>query len=653
MPFVLLLVVIAIVFLLMGVRYIPLDRVGIVERRFSSAGSVERGIMALNGEAGYVPELLRGGLHWLMPFQYSVTRASMVTIPQGKMGYVFARDGEALGPMQTLASNIAAKDFQDVRDFLSKGGQKGPQRTILREGTYALNLAQFIVVTETEVHHLPLDESDTAMFRAMAQLLFERQGFSPVIIKGSDDAIGVVTVQDGPSMQSGEIIAPIVGDDPSVAFGYHNNFQDPEAFLRAGGLRGRQLQVLVEGTYFINRLFATVELQPKTVVDVGHVGVVVTYVGHRGPDVSGNNYRHGELAEAGSRGVQTEPLLPGKYAFNTFAGKVLTVPTTNFILKWNKIEYGAHKLDENLSEVSLITKDAFEPTLPLSVVVHIDYKKAPLVVQRFGDIKKLVEQTLDPMVAAYFKNIGQTRTLVQIIQERSQIQDQATREMREKFAHYNLELEEVLIGTPGSATGDHAIEQVLEQIRARQIAEEQIETYARQERASVKERELREAEARAKQQAGLTESELGITIQSNEGKAAYERSVQEAARIKTIAEADAERITRLGMAEALAIEEQVRAYGGPRFQVTREVMKQFTEAIIQAKVEVVPKVLVNGGGGAGGTGGSGSILESLLTLILADKMVDGPVAQTMAQSSNPDVVKMREKLLSSIGETKR
>ena len=29
--------------------------------------------------------------------------------------------------------------------------------------------------------------------------------------------------------------------------------------------------------------------------------------------------------------------------------------------------------------------------------------------QRFGDIKKLVEQTLDPMVAAYFKNVGQTR----------------------------------------------------------------------------------------------------------------------------------------------------------------------------------------------------------------------------------------------------
>jgi hypothetical protein len=33
--------------------------------------------------------------------------------------------------------------------------------------------------------------------------------------------------------------------------------------------------------------------------------------------------------------------------------------------------------------------------MPLSVVVHIDYRKAPLVVQRFGDIKRLVDQTLD------------------------------------------------------------------------------------------------------------------------------------------------------------------------------------------------------------------------------------------------------------------
>src|SRR5262249_4016210 len=158
--------------------------------------------------------------------------------------------------------------------------------------------------------------------------------------------------------------------------------------------------------------------------------------------------------------------------------------------------------------ISLITQDAFEPSLPLSVVLHIDYRKAPLVIQRFGDIRRLVEQTLDPMVAAYFKNVGQTRTLIQLIQDRSEIQKVAVEAMKEKFAHYNLELEEVLIGTPSSpATGDKRIEEILNQLRSRQIAKEQIETYTRQQEASLKERELREAESRAHQQQTLTESE--------------------------------------------------------------------------------------------------------------------------------------------------
>ena len=58
----------------------------------------------------------------------------------------------------------------------------------------------------------------------------------------------------------------------------------------------------------------------------------------------------------------------------------------------------------------MITKDAFEPTLPLSVVMHTDYKKAPMIIQRFGDVKKLVEQTLDLMVSAFFKHIAQKMT---------------------------------------------------------------------------------------------------------------------------------------------------------------------------------------------------------------------------------------------------
>ncbi len=633
-----------ILFFLSGIRYIPNNRVGIVEKNFSGNGSVKSGLIALNKEAGFQPQVLRGGLHYLMPVQYTVHRMPLVTITQGKIGYVFARDGLPLAPDQTLASNVHVSDFQDVEAFLKNGGQRGPQRRILREGTYAINLMQFVVITEEHVYSMPLNRDEAQIIQRMAEVIAERKGFRPVVIKDTDDLVGIVTVHDGPSLAQGEIIAPIVGDDPANTETFHNNFQNPEHFLAAGGYRGRQLQVLVEGTYYINRLFATVEMIQKTIVDVGMVGVVVSYTGAAGADLSGQEYRHGELVERGKRGVWSEPLLPGKYAFNTYAGKVISVPTTNIILKWIRTEVGSHRFDENLSEVSLITKDAFEPSLPLSVVIHIDYQKAPLVIQRFGDVKRLVEQTLDPMVSAYFKNIGQTRTLIQLIQERSQIQSVASQEMKEKFEHYNLQLEEVLIGTPSSAAGDKAIETILTQLRQRQIAVEQIETYTRQETAATKERELREAEARAQQQRNITESELSITVQTNQGKAEYQRALQQAAQIRALAQAEAEKVARVGIAQALAIDEQVRAYGGPQFQVTQQVMSRFAEAIQQSRVDVVPRVLV--GGGQDGSPTTGSIMEGLLTLLLSEKMGVGVAGQANAPRS-PEAEALREQIRQS------
>ncbi len=637
--------------ILIFVRYVPNDGVGIVEKRFSGRGSVESGIIALAGQAGFQPEVLRGGLHLLNRFQYALHIHPIVTITQGRIGYVFARDGRALEPTQSLASNLTTASFEDARGFLTNGGQRGPQRAILREGAYAINLALFVVITEERLYYLPMSRDDHKLFHANAQTIQERDGFAPLVIRGADDLVGVVTVHDGPALAEGEIIAPSVGGNDA---GDHNSFQDPERFLALGGQRGRQLQVLVDGTYYLNRLFATIELIPKTVIDVGHVGVVVSYTGAHGADLSGVDYKHGELVTNGQRGVWSVPLLPGKYAFNTFAGAVIVVPTTNFILKWIRSQVGAHRFDENLTEVSLITKDAFEPSLPLSVVVHIDYRKAPLVIQRFGDIRKLVEQTLDPMVSAYFKNVGQTRTLIQLLQDRSEIQRIAGIEMREKFAHYNLELEEVLIGTPASSAGDKRIEDILAQLRHRQIAQEQIETYSQQEKAAVQERELREAEARAKQQSHITESELSITVQTNQGKAEYQRALQQAAqvktmaeaegsRIRTLAEAEAEKAARVGIAQAMAIEEQVRAYGGPQFQLTQEVMSRFATAIQHSGVDVVPKIVIGGNsggaggssGGLGGPGGSspssgGSVIEALMAMLLSDRL-----GQLTAANGNP------------------
>ena len=629
--FVLLLLIIA----SRSVRYVNNNRVAIVEKLWSRSGSISGGLIALQKEAGFQPEVLRGGYHFFFPFQYKVHVQSLVTIPQGQIGYVFARDGAPLNPTQTLASNLKTANFLDVQAFLDEGGQKGPQRAILREGTYALNLAQFVIITGDRIYGLMLEGNDQALFEEMKSEIGERDGFAAVVIRGAEDMIGIVTVHDGAALTADHIIAPEVGIDQANELSFHNSFQDPEKFLIAGGRRGRQLQVLVEGSYFINRLFATVEMVAKTIIEVGHVGVVISYTGESGTDTSGEGYRHGELVARGNRGVWSEPLLPGKYAFNTYAGKVVIVPTTNFILKWDQATTGQHKLDENLSEVSLITKDAFEPTLPLSVVVHIDYRKASLVIQRFGDIKKLVEQTLDPMVSAYFKNIAQKKTLIELLQERSEIQELAGAEMRTKFSNYNLEMQEVLIGTPRAAPGNDQIEIVLNQLRQRQIAEEKVTTYEKQKIAAEGERSLREAESRALQQTAITESELSITVQENEGKAASRRATQEAdktrtaaqaeadrtrylgegeaARIVALAGADAERITKTGLATANAIERQVSASGGAQFQLTRQIVERLADALEKSGVEIVPRVQISG------NEGGGNMLQSLLGMLLSEK----------------------------------
>jgi uncharacterized membrane protein YqiK len=519
--------------------YIRNDSVGIVEKLWSLSGSVADGFLALDGKAGFRPELLRGGMHFFMPFQYRVHKQPLITVPQGTMAYVFARGGVPLRPGQTLATDRNDISFEDTRGFLTHGGQRGPQRRILREGVYALNTAQFIIFTARDEHAVGLRDGTT--LAEMRAILDERDAFEPVVIRGQDDAVGIVIIHDGPALDRDEIIAPTVGTDPGAPESFHNSFQDPERFLAAGGRRGRQEQVLVEGTYFINRLFATVEILPKTNIELGKVGVVVSYTGPQGTDLSGAEYKHGELVEKGRRGVWQCPLHPGKYALNPYALKAVPVPTTNFVLRWVEGRSEDHGFDRNLSEIKLITKDAFEPIMPLSIVLHIAYEDAPWVVQQFADIKMLVEQTLDPMVSAYFKDAAQSKTLIELVNQRAELQREAVEQMKARFQKYRLNIMEVMIGTPRAAANDKHIDTVFEQLRQRQVAKEQLATYDSQRVAAEKERELREAEATARAQGDLTKSAIQIELSQNQGAAELRRKQQEAEATKVTAEATAMR----------------------------------------------------------------------------------------------------------------
>src|SRR5262245_44657935 len=166
---------------LCGLRIIPNDKVGVVENLWSPRGSVADGrIIAIGGEAGYQVDILRGGIHFgYWRWKYRIHKVGLVTIPQGQIGYVYARDGEPLPPSQTLGRIVPCNNFQDARSFLIGTplpesapagesafipiGQRGRQRAILREGVYAVNLALFVVMTETQVYRLSSSTSKQEM----------------------------------------------------------------------------------------------------------------------------------------------------------------------------------------------------------------------------------------------------------------------------------------------------------------------------------------------------------------------------------------------------------------------------------------------------------------------------------------------------------
>jgi len=652
---------------LLGVVYIPYTHVGIIEKIWSSKGSLREGqIIARNGEAGLQARFLRGGIHFgLYPWQYRIHKEPLVVVAEGKMAYIYARDGVPLEPVQTLGRNVDSNHFQDALRFLEAQGQRGRQRGILREGVYAINLGLFVVITEDRVFSGPVREAIDRYASWKAQLASMR-AFDPVVIGtgaggqsrfragiadssaseagapsalGEErpefdpnvDTIGVVSIQDGPTIGSGEIIAPEV---KAVAGRDHNYFQDPEMFLELGGRRGKQLQVLTDGTFFINRWFGTVEIKAKTLIPIGYVGVVVSYHGAPGDDTTGESFRYGEQVETGHRGVWRSALAPGKYALNPYAVKVELVPTINFVLRWISGQTEAHHYDEDLTSIDLITADGYEPRLPLSLVLHIDYQKAPSVVQRFGDVKRLITQTLDPILTAYFRDVAQTSNMLDLLTKREEIQKRATDELGTRFTRYDINVVAVLIGRPESreiAAGQaDPIETLFDQLRMRRLADEQRVTYATQEEAAKQQVALNQAKAKAERQTELTQSAIAVEIAANRGQAEFAEAEQLAKKQVTLAEGEARskeligkgessRIAQVGLAEAAVTLQKVGAYRDPRLYALNVFADQFSKSV---QPLVPSRLFISHAGGRSGEdsgAGGGSVLETLLTLILSEK----------------------------------
>ena len=104
-------------------------------------------------------------------------------------------------------------------------------------------------------------------------------------------------------------------------------------------------------------------------------------------------------------------------------------------------------------------------------------------------------------------------------------------------------------------------------------------------------------------------------------------------------EAEASKESNVGLAKARAIDAQVKAYGGAEFRVIQEITDKLSDAIKNAKVDIVPKTIVNMGANDGSANSSNStVMDTLLKFITMEKLgvsFDSSTEKADAEASVP------------------
>ncbi len=568
---------------LFGAVIIPEDGIGIVNKKFVLVGKnktlPEGRIVATNGEAGIQADTLAPGLHWgYWPWQYEISIQSFVAIGPDEIGIIEARDGSPIPAGRVLAKQVDCNSFQDVRKFLENGGQRGPQIAVVPPGTYRINTEMF---SWSKVKQMQI----------------------------ADNMVGIVTTKEGTPLSKDEIAGPVIEG--------HESFQNAQTFLTAGGKKGLQEQVLLSGRYFINPNFATVNPVQYTEVPAATVGVVIALVGAEGEDVTGDEFKHGNLVTKGHRGFWIDPLDPGKYPINPFTHRVELVRTANTVLNWATGKTESHKLDENLSTIKVRFSDGFTANLDVSQIIHVPRSEASKVIARFGSMKAMIDQVLEPIISNYFRNAAQFSDVIDFLKNRSQRQAEAKKQITAALNEYNVQSVDTLIGDIVPP------EQLMKTLTDRKLAEQEKVTYDTQRIAEETKKALEQARATAATQASVVNAERNVEIAEFNSRSAVKVAEGQAGAKTIQAKADAAVIQMTGEAEA----NKTLAIGNAEAEVTQRKIAsmeagnyasiEVARALASAGQALVPEMIV--GGGAGGSDG----LVSLMLAKMLQKDTNG------------------------------
>ncbi len=611
--------------------------VGLVTKRLGRKLPEDNPI-AFAGEAGYQATLLMPGLRFKLWPLFKVGKHPWVQVPAGEIGVVVSQVGAPL-PIGSKSGQYhsAFGNFSDLGAFLGNGGMKGVQRPVLPPGTLVpIHPVACLVITSSRVYGIPV-ATELAGRKNLEPASF---GLTPqhlrvmvIAPQGDRDVVGVVTTLEGEPLQAGDIASRLGGyrdvealestsgvSDAGIIEALlgtkntsHNNYQDFQAFLDAGGKIGLQHDPLLYGAYLLNPFLVTVELVPMLVVNQGEVAVIKSYVGLPTLDTSGAEFKFGSIVRPGHRGIWAEPLRTGKYPINPRCYSAEIVPTSILTLNWANAVSQAHNLDAHLSPIEGKSREGFVFTIDLQVQIHVPDTRAPKVISMVGTMRNLVNEVLQSAVGNHFRNTLQRLEAVRFIETRDEVQETALGAVRRYLEAYEVETRGVYIQDVEFPA------ELVQVLTEREIANQERATFEEQQRAQVVRVDLEKARGTADMQASLASAQVSIDIEKARAEARTAEAEGEANFVAMTGKAEAQRREALGLAEAKATEAlglaRAQGYSAQADALGAEATAAVAVAgaVGEGDIKIVPDVLVSSGGG----GGSIEALAAVITRWLA------------------------------------
>jgi regulator of protease activity HflC (stomatin/prohibitin superfamily) len=599
-------------------------QVGLVVRRFSPRHNTTDSPIAFDGAAGYQSELLMPGVRFKPWPTYTVSKYPWVQVPAGEIGVVISQIGERL---PTGAKSAVYRpefgNFTDLHAFLSNGGQKGVQRPVLPPGTLIpVHPVAFLVITATKAYGLPINN-----VAVRGPLSPESFGLVPkqlritvIAPEGDQDLVGIVTTLDGEPLPPADIAGRIGGFGDIEALEaqanvsdseliesllgaknqLHNNYQDFQAFVDSGGRIGLQHDPLLYGAYLLNPFLVRVEPARMLVVNQGEVAVIKSYVGLPTLDTSGPEFKFGSIVQPGHRGIWREALRTGKYPLNPRIYAAEKVPTFILTLNWAEANSVAHNLDAQLNPIEGKSREGFVFKIDLQVQIHVPDTKAPKVISMVGSMQNLVNEVLQAAVGNHFRNTLQGLEAIRFIETRDAVQAAALDAISRYLAAYEVETRGVYIQDVTFP------EELVGVLTRREIANQEKSTFEEQKDAQTVRIDLEKARGTADMQAALAQAQVSVDINraradarkaEADGEAAYVAltGAAEGSRLRAIGLGEAAAAEALGLARAKGYDAQAQSLGsGPTAAVA------IANAVSEGRLQVVPDVLVTGGGAVEG-----------------------------------------------------